>query len=131
MRVPVSGAVVKRQAIPSNNKKYTDQVVTGKDGKFEFGRMEASFYLKLLPGDSSIYQKIIIEYESKEYVGWEILAAPDRYKGELNDENIIGTDKEVEFNLNCDLGSKSTQKEGSGLNVVTGICTWPGAKVIK
>lgn len=124
---PVSGAVVKRSATPASNKKFTDSFVTKVDGRFQFDRMVTNSFLKILPGDPSVYQKVTIEYNGRSYLAWEILAASDRYKGELNDRDVIGTEKQVDINLLCELTAKSTQKEAAGSSVVSGICTWANA----
>ena len=127
---PVSGASITRTAIPSNDKEYTDSAQTDDAGHFSFGAMETHMFLKLLPSDSSIHQKIVINYAGQQYLAWKILAASDRPNGELNERDVIGTDQEIFIDLVCELTASETAKAGAYTSAVFGLCTWPNAKVL-
>ena len=127
---PVSGATVTRTAIPSNDKEYTDTTQTDNAGRFNFGVMETHLFLKLLPSNSTIHQKIIIDYAGQQYLAWKILAASDRPNGELNERDVIGTEQEVFIDLVCELTAPETAKAGAYTSAVFGLCTWPNAEFL-
>lgn len=126
---PVAGALITRTAIPNNDKVYTDSTKTDTHGNFRFERMTANSFLKILPGQSTVYQKIIIHYNDIEYLAWKTVLISERDKGELNTEEVIGTDKEIEINLKCELTTDKIRKSAAN-NVITGICSWDGQKVL-
>jgi len=128
---PVEGVLLKRVAVPGSGKEYRDEVITGAKGQFVFSRMETSSVMKLLPGNSSVFQQMTIEYQGKEYLAWRIGAASDRYKGELNDDDVLGSGKEIDIDLVCELTATETMKSAADLTVVSGICTWVGAEIIE
>ncbi|MFC1750926.1 DUF6795 domain-containing protein [Pseudomonadota bacterium] len=128
---PVDGAVIKRLAKPSNKKEFRDQTVTDAEGRFELPVMETSSFLKLLPMDSSVYQMVTIEYLGNIYEAWKLSAASDKYKGELNSDEMIGTSDEIDIDLVCELTSEVTAKKARGLRAVGGICTWSDAVILK
>ena len=124
---PVKGAVITRTAISNDDKEHTDSTITDSAGRFHFGRMETHLFLKLLPTSIGTYQKVIIDYDGKQYRAWKIGDAYDRNNGELNDRDVIGTDKEIDIDLKCELTAEDTSKKGGAhTKVVFGICTWEG-----
>lgn len=125
---PVTGARITRTAIPDNDKKYSDSTISDSEGRFHFDKMETHMFMKVLPGQSSVAQKVIIEHEGKQYIAWEAAAAGDNDKGELNEMDVIGTDKEIAIDLKCDLMSEKTDKAGAYTTVISGICSWDGQK---
>ncbi len=127
---PVSGASLTRTAIPSNDKEYTDTAQTDRAGRFSFGPMETHMFLKLLPSNSTIYQKMTIDYAGKQYLAWKILAASDRPNGELNEHDVIGTEQEVLIDLVCELTAPETAKAGAYTSAVFGLCTWANAEIL-
>lgn len=127
---PVPGATLSRTAIPNNDKKYTDSTVTDAEGRFHFDRMETHMFLKMLPGQSTVAQEVIIEHEGQQYTAWKTAAAGDNDKGELNELDAIGTDREITIDLSCELTASSTDKAGAYTTVISGICSWAGQKIL-
>ena len=80
---PVVGALIKRTAIPNSDKEYFNSIKTDSEGRFSFPVMETHLWLKLLPGQSTVFQKMLIEYNGEQYLGWEG-TTDDTNKGELN-----------------------------------------------
>lgn len=124
---PVAGARITRLAIPAS-KEYVDSTETDASGRFSFERMTTRSFLKLLPGDDSVFQKIVIHYKGEEYVAWETGGASSINKGELNELDMIDTEKEIDINLICELSAPVTYKAGAHTTTVSGICTWEGNK---
>jgi len=127
---PVSGALLKRTAIPNNDKEYTDNTTTDENGRFHFNKMETKMFSKFLPGESRVHQKVVIDYNGKQYIAWETAAASDVDKGELNESADIGTSREIEINLKCELTADKTDKAGAYTTVISGICSWDGQKIL-
>ena len=126
---PVSGAVITRTSMPAN-KQYIDSTTTDEAGRFSFDRATTKSFLKLLPGDDSIYQKVVILHEGVEFVAWETGGANASHKGELNEQDVIGTEKEIDINLICELTDPVTYKAGAYTTTISGICTWEGNKIL-
>lgn len=126
---PVAGAVVTRTANPSG-KEYIDSTKTDSSGRFSFERATTKSFLKLLPGDDSVFQKVLINYDGIEYVAWETGAASATNKGELNELDTIGTEKEIDINLICELSAPMSYKAGAYATTISGICTWEGNKIL-
>jgi hypothetical protein len=126
---PVAGAVITRTAVPDNGKDYTDSTTTDSAGRFRFERMEMYNILNILPGSSTIFQKVFIKYDGQQYLAWETVTRGHN-KGELNEYDVIGTDKEIDIDLKCELTAEKTKKEGSYISVISGICNWEGQKVL-
>lgn len=127
---PVSGAVVTRTAIPNNDKTYTDSATTDSAGVFSFRKLEANMFLKLLPTSIVVSQKVVISYQGNQYLAWQAGNTNGVDKGELNEHDFIGTDKEVDINLQCELNSNETDKAGAYTLVISGICNWEGQKIL-
>lgn len=127
---PVAGALITRTAIPNNGKEYTDHTKTDDEGRFHFNKMETRMFLKLLPSEPSVNQTVVIEYSDNSYIAWETGAAGDTNKGELNEMDVIGTDKEIDIDLTCELTAESTYKAGAYTTVISGICSWYGQKIL-
>lgn len=127
---PVAGALVSRTAVPNNDKEYTDSTTSDSEGRFYFNKMEAHLFLKLLPTQIIVYQKVIVEHENKQHVAWETSSANGKNKGELNEMDIIGTDEEVDIDLSCELTEQEKDKAGSYTTVISGICNWNGQKIL-
>ena len=127
---PVSGAKIVRNAVPNNDKKYVDSTVTDSLGKFRLGEMETQMFLKLFPTQIVVYQKVIIEYEGQPYLAWEAGYTGGKNKGELNEYDAIGTDKEIDINLRYELTDTESDKAGSYTLVISGICNWDGQKLL-
>ena len=127
---PVSGVTLTRTAIPNNDKEYTDSTVTDAEGRFHFNKMETSMLLKILPGDSTVAQEVIIEHDGKRYIAWKTAATGDNDKGELNELDAIGTERELTIDLTCELTANSTDKAGAYTTVISGICSWAGQKLL-
>jgi len=127
---PVAGALISRTAIPNNDREYTDSTITDSEGRFYFGPMEAHILLKLLPTQIVIDQKVVIEHQNKQHLAWKTSGVSGRDKGELNEIAIIGTNKEIDINLNCELTAKETDKAGAYVTVISGICNWNRQKIL-
>lgn len=127
---PVAGAVITRAAIPNNEKRYSDSTTTDSEGHFRFDRMQTSMFLKLLPTSIVVQQKIIIEYEDKQYLAWETNNFDGRNKGELNEHEVIGTGREFDIDLKCELTNNTADKAGAYTLVISGICNWDGQKIL-
>lgn len=126
---PVVGALISRTAIPNDEKEYTDSTKTDSEGRFYFDKMETRRFLKLLPGQSTVLQKVIIQHADKQYLAWETFIVSERYKGELNEWDTIGTDKEIDIDLKCELTAKNIDKSAAN-HVISGICSWNGQKTL-
>jgi len=126
---PVAGAVVKRLAKPE--KSYWDETITDAQGNFSFDVMKMHTLWKLLPGQVTILQKVTIEYQGQEYLAWKMGGANGRYKGELNEIDVLGSGGEIDIDLICELTAKETAKSAAGIQIVRGICTWKDAEIIK
>ena len=127
---PVAGALITRSANPDNDREYTDSAKTDNEGQFHFDRMETRMFAKLLPSQKSVSQKVIIEHEGRQYLAWEAITS-DTDKGELNEMDVIGTDKELGINVKCELTAAETKKAGAYITVITGICSWDGQKLLE
>jgi len=126
---PVTGALITRTAVPDDGKEYIDQTETDSNGHFHFNKMEKHMLSKILPSQATVFQKIIIEYNDEKYLAWDAIT-DDTDKGELNEIDIIGTDKEIDINLSCELTAEETKKAGAYITVITGICSWDKQKII-
>ena len=127
---PVAGAKIIRTAVSDSEKEYIDNTTTGLNGSFHFERMKISSIFNLLPGQSRVFQKVIIEYEGKEYLAWDAITGISN-KGELNEADVIGTDKEIDINMKCELTDKEKKKYGAYITVINGICSWDGQKILE
>lgn len=92
---PVEGAVVKRSADHYNDKVYSDQAVTGKDGRFSFGAI-STWSLRPIIFDTVVLQEITIEFEGKIYLGWEMFKHNNHHHGEL-----VNKDKKSKAPIRC------------------------------
>jgi len=128
---PVAGAIIKRTAIPNNDKEYTDSSTTDSEGRFHFNRMETSLFLKLLPTSIVVAQKVVINHGGQTYLAWEAGNTGGNDKGELNEYDVIGSGKEIDIDLKCELTNKETNKAGAYTLVISGICNWDGQKVLE
>ncbi|MFC1751081.1 DUF6795 domain-containing protein, partial [Pseudomonadota bacterium] len=126
---PVSEAVIVRTATPDSGKEYTDSTQTDAQGRFHFARMEAFMPSRLLPSEKTVSQEVVIEHGGKKYLAWKA-ATNDVDKGELNKRSAIGTDKEIDINLSCELSAPETKKRGAYTTVITGICSWEGQQLL-
>jgi len=126
---PIVGATVTRTAMPAG-KEYIDSTTTDSSGRFSFERATTKSFFKLLPGDDSVFQKVLISYDGAEYVAWETGGASATNKGELNELDVIGTEKEIDINLVCELNAPVSYKAGAYTTTISGICTWEGNKIL-
>lgn len=127
---PVSGAVISRKATPDNGKEYKDSTQTDAQGRFRFGVMETLMPGRILPGEKTVFQEVFIDHDGKRYLAWKA-ATNDVDKGELNKRNAIGTDKEIDIDLTCELNAPETKKKGAYTTVITGICSWEGQQLLQ
>jgi hypothetical protein len=110
---PVAGVEIIRTA-NYDDKDYIDKTVTDALGRFHF---EPMFSYSLLKWDPTIFQKIVLRYKGKEYIGWDKTRGNYDLNGEL-DGNILISD------LVCELDHEPTVKYQDIRGNVYGICKW-------
>jgi len=120
---PVSGAKVTRTA-DYKDKIHTDTVVTDDQGRFHFDDI---YTHSLRLSETVIFQKIIIEYDGKDYLAWELTKRNEQRFGELNDP-ATPDDEISRINLTSELtgDQKNEQTVGSDLRrrIIYGLSHW-------
>jgi hypothetical protein len=103
---PVKGATVVRTA-DYKDKLYTDTVITDEQGRFHFDDI---YIYSMRLSNTSIRQKIVIQYDGSEYLAWELLKRHENHYGELTDPEK--PDAPVKkLNLRCELtGDQSNEQ---------------------
>lgn len=124
---PVPGAKV-IQVAKYDDKEYTNETMTDAEGMFYFKPMYIKSVRQFFPVNTSISQKIVIQYEDKAYEAWKTFKADYEINSELNESSAGNV---IAINLQCDLGSSNLTKRGAYGNAVMGICTWEGQQVVK
>jgi hypothetical protein len=120
---PVSAAKVVRTA-DYKDRLYTHTVITDEQGRFHFDDI---YRYSLRLSETAIHQKIVIHYQDKEYLAWELLKRNDSRYGELNapetDDKPI-----VKLNLRCDLTEDQNKKQvvefQLGNKTIYGLSQW-------
>ncbi|MCI0506530.1 MAG: carboxypeptidase-like regulatory domain-containing protein [Gammaproteobacteria bacterium] len=111
---PVAGAEIVRTAKFSDTE-HTDKAVTDADGKFHFDAMYTySINKALMIIEPVFHQKMMINYQAKEYRGWKTV------KRSYDENTEVGEGKQII--LTCELTDDDLKKE-DGLRVpIVGIC---------
>ena len=110
---PVGGVKVTREfKWAHNDDTQKDSVTTDASGKFRFPSVSRfSIMTSLLPHEPVIKQKIVLDYEGKEYLVWRFFKRDYDENGELGGKSI---------KLECDV----KREEGFHINKdILGICT--------
>lgn len=128
---PVEGAKIIRTAMTNNDKEHKDSTTSDSTGHFQFDQMDTKLFLKLLPTTIRVNQKIIIEFKGQQYLAWKAFTGGEN-KGELNNTDVIGTSKEININLNCELTASESIKASESISTsgIKGICSWEGQKIL-
>jgi hypothetical protein len=120
---PVSAAKVVRTA-DYKDRLYTHTVITDEQGCFHFDDI---YRYSLRLSETAIHQKIVIHYQDKEYLAWELIKGHENRYGELTDpekpENPV-----IKLNLTCELIDDQEKKERLefvlGDRIIYGLCRW-------
>jgi len=120
---PVSGAKV-TQTADYKDKIHSFTTITDDQGRFHFDDIY-TYSLRL--SETAILQKIVIDYDGKEYLAWKLMKRHEHRFGELNDEST--NEKNMQsINLTCELTNDQGNEQyiGSELNrrIVYGLCNW-------
>lgn len=114
---PLPHVTITRSANYWNKDEHTDSTMTDVNGQFHFADMNVNSRHISRSMNPIIFEKLIIHYDGKEYVGWDTT----RYDIQPNIE--LGDNKPIP-KLGCELTSKATIKDNESGHPVSGICTW-------
>ncbi len=120
---PVSGAKVVRTA-DYRDKHYTHAAVTDGEGRFHFDDI---YVYSMRLSETAILQKIMIHYQDREYLAWELMKRNDNRYGELNDPNTPDFSiKKLELRCELTENQDSEQTIGSELRrrIIYGLSRW-------
>ena len=103
---------------------HTDTVMTDEQGRFHFDDLY-TYSVRL--SETAIWQKIIIHYQDKEYLAWELLKRHENRYGELTDPEKPN-EPVIKLNLKCDLAGDQKNEQviefELGRVIVYGLCRW-------
>ena len=120
---PVPGARVVRTA-DYKDVVHTDTVMTDEQGRFHFDDLY-TYSVRL--SETAIWQKIIIHYQDKEFLAWELLKTHENHYGELNDpETPKAPIKKLDLRceLTVDQNSKQVIDFELGKKTIYGLARW-------
>ena len=106
---PIAGAKLLR-TVKLNDTVHSDETESNAEGKFHFDAMFTNSINKLLPIEPYLPQKIIISYNGREFLAWEL----DKHNFDEEGELLR------KIHISCDLASRDSRRE-YGARILWGI----------
>lgn len=106
---------------------YIDEVTTGENGKFSFPAIYKRSLLKHVPIQPIITQEVIITYEGKTHLAWELTKMDWDHLSEINSGKTIHNGDVKLFKVGCDLADKKYSRYAPNtLRAIHGKCLLEG-----
>ncbi len=114
---PLSHVTITRSANYWNKDNHTDSTMTDANGHFHFAAMMVNSRHISRSMNPVIFEKLLIQTQGKEYVGWQTT------RGDIQPNIELGRNKPIP-ELHCELSNKSSIKDVEAGHPVSGVCSW-------